>query len=117
MEKDESGVWYEFALTDHKTNQKYSAGCLHFPSATINSGGGTWLEVYSGARSESEVPETELRVLSLTANGLNLRPIKCRVCYGNFSSSDAYMNDGVLILSAGRGVTCLHEASHYILSE
>lgn len=115
MDKDSSGVWYEFALTDHTTHQEYSAGCLRFPAPQISSGGGTWTEVYSTAKTGSEVPETELRVLSLAANGMTLRPTKCRVCYQNFPDSDAHVDNGVLILRSGRDIKRVHEARHYKL--
>ena len=115
VDTDSSGVWYEFSLTDHKTDQTYSAGCLRFPAPQINSGGGTWTEVYSVARTESEVPETELRVLSLAANGMTLRPTKCCVGYQKFSNSDAYVDKGVLILRSGRDVKRIHKATHYAI--
>jgi hypothetical protein len=116
VDKDEHGIWYEFTVFDQKAKQKYSAGCLRFPMAKIKSGGGTWTEVYSVAKTESEVPETELRIISLVANKSNLQPIKCRVSYGNFFSSDAYVNNGVLILRSGHGVSRFHEAGEYDLS-
>ena len=113
VDDDASGVWYEFAVTDYNTNQTYSAGSLRFPTAQINSGGGTWTEVYSSAHSERDVPETELRVLSISANEMTLRPKKCRVCYQEFSRSDAFVDDGTLILRSGGDVVRMHEAKHY----
>lgn len=113
VDDDTDGVWYEFAVTDHNTHQTFSAGCLRFPTAEINSGGGTWTEVYSHAQSEEDVPETELRVLSISANDMSLRPHKCRVCYQEFSKSDAFVDNGTLILRSGGDVVRIHKAKHY----
>jgi len=113
VDEDSSGVWYEFAVTDHNTGQTYSAGSLRFPAAQINSGGGTWTEVYSSAQSERDVPETELRVLSISANNMTLSPTKCRVCYQDFSRSDAFVDDGTLILRSGGKVVRMHAAKRY----
>ncbi len=113
IDNDAHGVWYEFAVTSHQTNETFSAGSLRFSTAEINSGGGTWTEVYSYAQSEEEVPETELRVLSILANDMKLSPIKCRVCYREFSKSDAFVDHGKLILRSGWNVERIHEAKHY----
>ena len=107
------GVWYEFAVTDHQTGDEYSAGSLRFSKAEINSGGGTWTEVYSFAQSEEDVPETDLRVLSISANARTLTPNKCRVSYQAFSKSDAFVDHGTLVLRSGRDVTRIHEAKHF----
>lgn len=114
VDEDVDGVWYEFAVTSHQTNETISAGSLRFPSADITSGGGTWLEVYSTAKSEEEVPATELRVLSISANGMRLLPIKCRVSYNDlFSKSDALFDKGKLILRSGGDTERIHKAKHY----
>jgi hypothetical protein len=112
---DVNGVWYEFAVMDHNTNETYSVGALRFPAAEIKSGGGTWTEVYSFAKREEDVPETELRVLSIAANGMTVRPIRCRVSYQEFSRSDAFVDDSILILRSGGKVVRTHEAKHYDL--
>ncbi len=113
VDDDADGVWYEFAVADHTTHQTFSAGSLRFPTADINSGGGTWTEVYSHAQSEEDVPETELRVLSISANSMNVRPVRCRVCYQEFSKSDAFVDGSALILRSGGNVVRIHEAKHY----
>ena len=86
---------------------------MRFPAAEINCGGGTWTEVYSYAQSEEDVPETELRVLSISANDMQLSPSKCRVSYQEFSKSDAFVDNGKLILRSGWNVERIHEAKHY----
>lgn len=113
VDDDADGVWYEFAVINHQTNETFSAGSLRFPAAEINSGGGTWTEVYSYAQSEEDVPETELRVLSILANDMQLSPSKCRVSYQEFSKSDAFVDNGKLILRSGGDVERMHEAKHY----
>ena len=110
-----NGIWYEFIVMDHNTSQTCSAGSLRFPAAQINSGGGTWTEVYSFAKNEEEVPETELRVISIAANDMTVRPTKCRVSYQDFSRSDAFVDNGTLVLRSGGNVVRKHEAQHYNL--
>jgi hypothetical protein len=111
--EDADGVWYGFTVIDHATHQTFSAGSLRFPAAEINSGGGTWTEVYSYAQSEEDVPETELRVLSISGNSMKVRPMRCRVCYQEFSKSDAFVDGSALILRSGGDVVRMHEAKHY----
>lgn len=115
-DQDPAGVWYELTINDLQTGRSFSAGCLRFPEAKINSGGGTWTEVYFGARHEADIPETELQVVSITANNATLRPTQCRVCYQqNFAHSNAFVDDGVLVLRSGGKVSRVHLANRYQL--
>jgi hypothetical protein len=114
VDDDLDGVWYEFTVTDPTTNQTYSAGALRFPTAEINSGGGTWMEVYSHAHREEDVPETELQVLSISANHMSVYPLRCSTSYNQeFSKSDAFVDGSTLILRSGVNVVRMHEAKHY----
>lgn len=116
VDRDGNLIWYEFSVTAYSTNERYSAGFLRFPTDQINSGGGSWTEVYSGIACEADVPETELRVLSVSANQGTSRPTRCSVCYDpQFSRSDAYIDNGTLIIRSGRGVDRIHDARHYEL--
>lgn len=111
---DSNGVWYEFTVKEHQTGTEFSAGSLRFPKAQINSGGGSWTEVYHGTSQESDVPETELRIHSITANNMALRPTQCRVCYPpHFAHSDAFVENGVLVLRSGGIVSRVHSAACY----
>lgn len=113
-EHDSTGVWYEFTIKDHQTGREFSAGSLRFPEAKINSGGGTWTEVYSGVANETEIPETELRIISIMANNMTLRLKQCRVRYQeHFSHSDAFVENGVLVLRSGGNISRAHSASCY----
>jgi hypothetical protein len=115
VDVDHHRTWYEFKATSKQRNQTVSAGCLRFPSANIETGGGSWTEVYSGASSERDVPFTEMRV-SVVANGGGIRPIRCDTTYNsNFQSSDAFIERGQLVLRSGAEVQRLHSPGQFTI--
>jgi hypothetical protein len=117
VEKDELGFWYEFKVENVGTNEKVSAGCLRFPSSEIESGGGSWTEVYSGVSSEDEVPITEMRILQISGNDGAVYPDLCETTYNKqFTSADASVENGSLILRSGIGIKRSHEPKKYVIN-
>jgi len=113
-ENDSFGVWYEFTVKH--AEKTVSAGSLRFPTSKIESGGGSWTEVYSAARNETEVPLTELRIIQLAGNDGTVRPIRCDTTYNDrFASSDAFFDGGSLVLRSGGTTRRKHEPRQYAL--
>jgi hypothetical protein len=114
-DKTSAATWFEFSVEDLSTSERYSCGQLAFPRAGIENGGGTWIETYSGAASEGQVPLTELRVLSVRANNGTLAPVSCKTNYEDFQKSDAFVDQGILVLRAGGSVSRIHPPQEFDL--
>src|SRR2546425_1201416 len=61
LDEDEKGVWYGFFILDNTTQTEDYCGSIRFPKEQgrrpkIKDGGGTWTEIYSGARDLSQLP-------------------------------------------------------------
>ena len=76
IDADEKGVWYGYFVLNRQTDQEDYCGALRFPvqpnseqpRPRIKNGGGTWLEVYSQAKSLDQIPYWHVTVTGCYAD-------------------------------------------------
>lgn len=97
LDEDDKGVWYGFFILDYDRNIEDYGGSIRFPKQAgqrpkIKDGGGTWLEVYSGARTPSDLPRWHV---SLDGAYVNQRTVKATQAISDYSwvpNTDIYVN-------------------------
>lgn len=87
LNEDAKGVWYGFFILDCDKNTEDYAGSIRFPKEAgrrprIKDGGGTWLEVYSGARKVSDLPRWHV---SLDGAYVAQRAVKAKQAVSDYS--------------------------------
>ena len=111
VDKDSEGVWYALYLLDFDTNEEVFAGALRFPgNSEIRNGGGTWVEVYSHAKSPADVPAGHVIISGVFADGRSCTVKHAVSEYYRVQNADVfYEPDRKLIhLLFGRGVHRRH---------
>jgi hypothetical protein len=75
VDEDDAGVWYGVFVLDKDTGVENYGGSIRFRKEDgrkrpkIHDGGGTWIECYSGATSEDEVPRFHVSIESCSVDG------------------------------------------------
>jgi len=115
VDRDEKGVWYGLFVTDLTTNVEDYAGAIRFAledgqEPKIRNGGGTWLEVYSGAKTTEDVPYWHVSVDSCSVAYGTTPPVAASSNYSKYMESDIYRDEGTgaIHFLMGRGVKREH---------
>lgn len=123
---DAIGRWYELHVRRVSDGEESTSGSLRFPNVDgkpplIQSGGGTWLEVYGDIRHamyDEEVPRTEVIIHEVWANDGTLKPERVRLNYNDaFPAANTVLGiDGLVTLVGGKGVISSTPAGTYPLA-
>jgi hypothetical protein len=122
LDEDDRGVWYGFFILDHGTNQEDYAGSLRFPKTKdrrprIRDGGGTWLEVYSGATEPGQIPFWHVSVDGCFADRRRVKAKEATTDYSKVPNTDVSFEagDGSIHFRIGKGVERKHAKGKYVL--
>lgn len=119
---DSVGRWFEFRVKRHADGIEATPGSLRFPFTKgkpplIDSGCGTWTEVYGDivyAKHDEDVPLTTLIVNSVAANSGSMSPFRCRTNYNPpFPAAEASVSNRILTLQSGKGVVRISNPTSY----
>lgn len=93
LDEDEKGVWYGFFILDYVTKEEDYCGAVRFPKIgghrpKIKDGGGTWTELYSGARSLSELPSWHVTVDGCFADNRRVKAKSATSDYSKVPNTD-----------------------------
>lgn len=121
LDDDAKGVWYGFFILDYATNREDFCGALRFPKqARIKNGGGTWLEVYSGAKSLAEIPFWHVTVDGCYADR---RQVKARKAASDYAArvpnADVEFDpqQGTTHFRVGQGVERAHPKTRHVFAD
>lgn len=122
---DSMGRWYEFRVKRHADGVEVTPGSLRFSFTQaspplIDSGCGTWTEVYgdlSHSPNDEDVPSTTLIVNSVVANSGQISPHRCRTNYNrHFAAAESSVSNRALTLKSGTGVKRANSPRAYDIS-
>jgi hypothetical protein len=116
IEDDAKGTWYGLFILDYNMRTEDYVGALRFPSVQgkrplIRDGGGSWTEVYSGAKSPADIPPWHVSIEGCYADHRRVAAKHASADYSKVPNTDIYYdaNTKAVHIKIGRGVTRGHD--------
>jgi hypothetical protein len=122
LDEDDEGVWYGFFILDRGRNREDYAGSLRFPRRAgrrprIHDGGGTWLEVYSGATGPAQLPFWHVSVDGCYADQRRAKAKEASSDYAKVPNDIAFDGrDGSTHFRIGKGVERKHPKAKHMFA-
>jgi hypothetical protein len=124
IDEDAVGLWYGLSMLDYDTGAEESAGALRFPMVDsgrprIQTGGGSWIEIYSGAEHVTDIPDWHVSIDGCFAGSRGMQARECEVSYSEVPASDIYLDSGdrSVHMLIGASVTRRHEPGTLFIGE
>jgi len=115
VDEDDQGLWYGLFILDHDNRTEDYAGAIRFPKdrgqrPRIRDGGGTWMEIYSGAKQPSDVPHWHVSIDRCLADQRKVRAQQAVADYSKVPNTDIYLakDTGSIHMLIGKGVSREH---------
>jgi polyhydroxybutyrate depolymerase len=127
LDEDAQGVWYGFFILDYGTNREDYCGAIRFPKDSkseqprprIKNGGGTWLEVYSHAKSLDDIPFWHVTVDGCYANQRQISAKKASSDYSQkIPNADVHFDprNGTTHFRIGKGADRAHAKTRHVFA-
>jgi len=115
LDEDQSGVWYGFFILDYTTRAEDYCGSIRFPKEAghrpkIKDGGGTWTELYAGARDSSQLPAWHVSIDGCFADHRRIKAQGATADYSKVPGTDIYFDaaTGIIHILLGPDVVRKH---------
>jgi hypothetical protein len=116
VDEDDQGLWYGLFILDYDNRTEDYAGAIRFPKDAgqrprIRDGGGTWMEIYSGAKQPSEVPYWHVSLDRCFADSRKVPARQATADYSKVPNTDIYVakETGSIHMLIGKGVSREHQ--------